>query len=351
MILDKYVEIKVNSRNKSHFQKLGYKNLIIGNTMIITVNHLMKGSRKKIKCECDICGKTTYLTYKDYNKNIKKYNFYTCSDCSKIKNKITNKEKYGVEYGFQNEEIKNKSKNTKLEKYNDEFYLNKEKYKTTMIEKYGVEYPSQNLELFKKQIDTNLRKYGVEYYTQTEEYKIKTKKTNFEKYGVEFCLQNKEIKNKSTITNLKKYGVKNPMQNISIFNKQQTSGFKMKIFKNNLTYRGSYELHFLNNYYDKINIENGKIIKYENNRNYFSDFYLPDYNLIVEIKSSYYYNRYLDLNLKKQKSSLNQGYNFIFIIDKNYEEFENYIKSSFLYSFKNASSDSGSPNPIILSTS
>ena len=42
----------------------------------------------------------------------------------------------------------------------------------------------------------------------------------------------------------------------------------------------------------------------------------------MEIKSSYWYEKDLDKNLDKQKSCLEQGYNFIFIINKNYEEFE-----------------------------
>ena len=71
-----------------------------------------------------------------------------------------------------------------------------------------------------------------------------------------------------------------------------------------------------------ILLENGPSIRYhyqEKNKTYHSDFYLPDYNLICEIKSKYYYEKYIDLNLIKMKICLDKGYNFTFIIDKNYE--------------------------------
>ena len=36
----------------------------------------------------------------------------------------------------------------------------------------------------------------------------------------------------------------------------------------------------------------------------------------------------LEKNLAKQKACIDQGYNFIFIINKNYNEFDNIIKIS-----------------------
>jgi predicted nuclease of restriction endonuclease-like RecB superfamily len=169
-----------------------------------------------------------------------------------------------------------------------------------------------------KSVRTNLKRDGVECYTQTDEYKTRTKQTRLEKYGNENY--NNNIRSKETC--LKRYGVEYPQQNLIFFNKQQISGFKMKKYKEtNLTYQGTYELDFINEYYNKINIENGPTIRYNDNKVYFPDFYLPEYNLIVEIKSEYYYNQYLSKNLEKQKACLKQGYNFIFIVNKDYTEF------------------------------
>ena len=77
-------------------------------------------------------------------------------------------------------------------------------------------------------------------------------------------------------------------------------------------------------------ISNGPSIEYileSNNTNhtYHSDFFIENLNLIIEIKSTYTYNIHLDKNLMKKKYSKLNGYNFIFIIDKDYTEFENII--------------------------
>jgi hypothetical protein len=49
-------------------------------------------------------------------------------------------------------------------------------------------------------------------------------------------------------------------------------------------------------------------------------------NLIIEIKSSKWYEEHLLKNLSKQKACQQQGYNFQFILDKNYEVFDKLIK-------------------------
>ena len=58
----------------------------------------------------------------------------------------------------------------------------------------------------------------------------------------------------------------------------------------------------------------------DKNKIYFPDFYIPKFNLVCEIKSDYYYNKDLELNLAKKEAASSQGYNFLFIIDKNYND-------------------------------
>jgi hypothetical protein len=96
-----------------------------------------------------------------------------------------------------------------------------------------------------------------------------------------------------------------------------------------LFYQGTYEKDFLDKYYDKLEIVKIKEINYiykSKNKKYFSDFYLPMFNLIVEIKSTYTYEKYKEQNLKKKQSCIDLGYNFIFIINKNYSYLETIIK-------------------------
>jgi len=144
-----------------------------------------------------------------------------------------------------------------------------------------------------------------------------------DKYGVEYPIQNYEISEKTKKTNLERYGFEYSAQNPEIFKKTRSSAFKLKNYKN-LTYMGTYELDFLETFYVKIIIENAKSIDYMfdgKNKVYFPDYYLPDYNLIVEIKSSYTYEYEKDQNEAKKEAAINNGYNFIFIIDKDYTEF------------------------------
>ena len=88
MILSEEVEIVLNGANFKHFNLLGYKNLKSGN-ILVTIEHLTKGSHSIIKVKCDICGEEKEIEYRFYSKNMNKYNFYTCCKCSHIKNKKT----------------------------------------------------------------------------------------------------------------------------------------------------------------------------------------------------------------------------------------------------------------------
>ena len=121
---------------------------------------------------------------------------------------------------------------------------------------------------------------------------------------------------------MKRYGVEHPSQNENIHTKQQKSAFKIHQYKDtNLFYRGSYEKDFLDNYYDKIKIEKAISEKYnykDVNRVYFPDFYLPDFNLVIEIKSKYIFDLESEQNILKQNACLNNNKNYLFIIDKDY---------------------------------
>lgn len=81
-------------------------------------------------------------------------------------------------------------------------------------------------------------------------------------------------------------------------------------------------------YYNQ-DLKNGPTIRFnfeDKNKIYFPDFYYEPLNLIIEIKSDYYYKKYLSKNLAKQKACLEQGYDFIFVINKDYSEFDKKLK-------------------------
>jgi len=117
------------------------------------------------------------------------------------------------------------------------------------------------------------------------------------------------------------------MQNSNVFNRQLKNSFLKKNF-HGMNYQGSYELDFLEKFYH-IGISKCETIEYFFNgkeRIYYPDFYYKEKILIIEIKSDYTFNKYLDINLAKQKSCIEGGYSFIFIINKDYSKFRQEIK-------------------------
>ena len=132
------------------------------------------------------------------------------------KMKSNNMTKYGVEYIMQNDDFKQKVKDTNKEKYGVECSLQrediKEKAKNTIMERYGVEFASQSNKVKEKTKETCLEKYGVEHYFQSSDKKEKSKETCLEKYGVENPSQLTEIKLKKEETCFNNHGVKNPFQ-------------------------------------------------------------------------------------------------------------------------------------------
>ena len=378
MIQEKIKILVKSSRIIYQLNKIGIK-AKIGDDIIIPITSLWSGSNIKVEVTCDICGNKKKIRFQDYLSNIKKWNFYTCSNkCAMIKNKKTslvnygtdnpqkleiikseikktNLERYGVEYPMMNNNIHEKSKKTNLEKYGVECTLKSDiilnKIKKTMIERYGVEYPMMNDEIYNKIKKTMIERYDDEKFNNREKYK----KTCLERYGVDSInklqeTKDKKIKtylmrfgfinnsmseickNKLKKTNLERYGVEYPMQNIESFNKQRKSAFQIKKYNETLYYQGTYELDFLN-YINNKNmidlIEQDIVIDYvynKKNKKYYPDFFIKKYNLIIEIKSRYIYYKELEKNIAKINKCLADGYNFILIIDKKYTYFDEIIK-------------------------
>jgi hypothetical protein len=253
---------------------------------------------------------------------------FKSEECLTKRRKNT-KEKYGVEHTTQVESVKEKIESSLQEHFGGRLKGSRiisEKIKNVNIEKFGYEYPMQNKDIQEKGKQTCIERFGVDCVFKSEEIKEKIISDNIEKYGVKYYVQSNEYK----MRNLERWGTEYPSQNEEIHIKQQKSSLKIKKFNEQIYYQGTYELDFLNSYYDKINIIRGKRIPYvfeEKNHYYFPDFYLSDYNLLVEIKSTYTYEISAEINQIKKDSAIAEGFNFMFIIDKNYDEFENYLKT------------------------
>ena len=288
MIIDKEIKITLSGKMIKYYNNIGYngKN---HDKILVKIKDLSKGCNYKINVKCDNCNCESNIIYRDYLKVTKNFQeSYYCHVCAtKLKNPITN------------------------------------------LKKFGCENPSQNDQIKQKKINTCLKNNGYEYIFQSEKFKQNIKEYNLKKFGCENPSQNDQIKQKKINTCLKNNGCEYPQQNSKIHKKQLQSSFKIKSYKE-LYYQGNYELDFLEKFYNKIKIENSFPIVYKyqtKNKIYHPDFYLPEYNSIIEIKSKYYLNLNLNLNLMKKQVCLDKGYKFIFIIDKNYSELLSMIKN------------------------
>jgi very-short-patch-repair endonuclease len=315
MIISNFVYIIIHNKVKSTYisKKFNIQNIQIGETIKISIEKLEINSHENILVKCDNCRTEKLVRYQAYNK------------CTK-----NNSEPY---FCNKKECINKKRESVLLLKYNttNVFKMKsvKDKIKKTNIKNLGVENPQQNKDIKIKTEQTNEKIYGYKNVFQNEKIKQKIKKTNNDKYGVDYPMQSTDIKNKTKKSNLVKYGVEYTIQIREFFNKNRLSALKIKKYNDtDLYYQGSYELDFLNNYYNCFKILNGLSFKYHLNnilKTYHSDFYIPELNLIVEIKNSYLYNRDYDIILEKEKSVRQHGYNYILILDKNYTEYNNYF--------------------------
>lgn len=215
-------------------------------------------NKETTKPKCCECGGDT--VFERISSGYRSFCSKTCKSSSDItKNKIT--ETFLLKYGghpMTNDEVKEKTKKTNLEKYGYESHLSSEVIKTkienTNLEKYGVKRPLESSIIQNKTKETMITKYGVEHGLQSNDIHKKTmdtivdrnwdsvidavKNTKQKKYGNE--KYNNMNKNRETC--IKKYGVDN------VFKSPE---FRGKISETRLTTSlGNYK------YGDKIKILN-----------------------------------------------------------------------------------------------
>lgn len=266
------------------------------------------------------------------------------------------KEKFGVDNVFQLDSIKEKSKETKLEKYGDEFYCNREQQNKTLYEKYGVNYfnelNSKLINKFEKEHgvshplklkqyrdklkETTIKKYGVENVSQNIKVKDKKNKTIKEKFGVDNISQNEDIKQKKKDTSMENFGVTHHLKDGEMFHKHQKARFNIKSYKDSgIYYNGSYEKYFLELIEERgllLDVSNGDSFVYTFNgteHTYHADFKFR--NKQVEIKSGWTYNKngsdleLQELNETKWKAAKDAGANLVILIDKS--EIKGFMKA------------------------
>jgi hypothetical protein len=233
---------------------------------------------------------------------------------------------------FQSNEIKQKSKKTKKERYGDENFNNQKKYKQTCLKHFGVDNPSKSDEIKNKKIQTSLKNYGVEYPWQTRLIKEKVENIMITKYGVKNAFLLDICIKRSKEKMLELYNCEYGFQSNIIQNKIFRNSFKIKEYKfksGRITYVLGYENIMLDilikseiNENDILtNLDCPKIKwKDENEKEHYHipDIFLKSQNKIIEVKSEWTsQEKYLKNILLKQKYAKEAGYFYeIKVIDK-----------------------------------
>ena len=203
LIQDQNIEVTWNAFIKNYYVEKGYNYTKMGDIFLVSLKDLLKSSHSKVRVICDYCGIEFEKTYKDYNSQHD--NGDCCKHCQGKKALYVGEKRYGENY--RGRILKN-----------------------IAIERYGVDNVAKN-EIIKDKIkQTNINKYGVSS-ALCKDYKNK-------KYPDSW---NTLSRQKREYTNILKYGCKYPLSsplirekiNKSYYNNgtQKTSSQQLEIFK------------------------------------------------------------------------------------------------------------------------
>lgn len=216
-------------------------------------------------------------------------------------------------------------------KHSDETIVKmQEKARITSLERYG--YPTAMLSKIvqEKRKQTNLKRYGVEAVIQVPDFFEKRRLTLLQRYGIENISQVPEIQVKVQASIKKtcqqRYGTDHPMQDKAVFTKVLNSTYRKKEYifpSGKIVQVQGYEPQAIDWLLanglseDEIDVENVPRFWYELNdkqKAYFPDIYVPDLNLVLEVKSTWTLESDLKINRLKQEAVISEGFEFYIIL-------------------------------------
>jgi len=281
-----------------------YYNWQLGDNYRMIFKLMKQGTSNLPECELDSCSKPVRINHDG---------FFLKGCCRTHAQKASNLKKYGVENPMHREEIVQKIKDSNLAKYGVTTYSQTKEYQSrlkdeilpkiaaTNILRYGVPNVFQSEQIKQKIVETNISKYGKIAYSQTDTAKERIKKTNIERYGVEYPSQNPEIHTKS-MKNSHRYkeyiwqtGEVSLVQGYEtiVLAELENQGYR---FQDVLTSASDMpEIYY----------------EFEGcSKRYIPDFFIPEKNLVIEVKSEYTLKKEWDKNQAKFEATKQLGYNF-----------------------------------------
>lgn len=176
MLLDQFVNIKWNSKNKKHYTDLGYVYTKMGDEFRVHVKDLTNGSHTDVQVQCDYCNKVYMISYHAYVRSCcDTVDKDCCHLCRKKKIVESLMSRYGVTNPMSAPGAAEKQRNTINDLYGvDNVFTSpvvKEKIANTNLRRYGFKKPNQSIEVIEKRRSTNRERYGFNSHMQAENYR------------------------------------------------------------------------------------------------------------------------------------------------------------------------------------
>ena len=258
---------------------------------------------------CLACGKNTSY----YHWKYKNFCNRSCQmEYNRPKMLKTMKKRYGAEYAAQSIICRTKMEQTCLDKYGvkscwftEESKLKAKKANSTKESKAKRKLSIKNTMLNKYGVTSNFCRPEVKQNSHNEIANNKRKQTCLKHYGVEHVGQSELVKNKAKRTLLQRYGVENPFQ---LEKAQKNKNSPEARRKANITMRKNGHKSKAEDILAKYLLDNNIkfITEYSSNIYPFNcDFYLPKYDLYIELNIfPMHNNRFYDNTNKQDRQEL-----------------------------------------------
>jgi len=159
----------------------------------------------------------------------------------------------------------------------------RKKYKTTCYEKYGFDNISKVENIKDKKSKTFIENYGVDNIFKTKEFKRDLDKFYNKKYGM-------SLRDKKSIDSINAWKNKTEEER-SIWLDNSIHSEKSLLRLGQKGYVSSSIEYVILNVFNSLDIEcvHQLLIRIDNRHRYFYDFFLPEYNLIIEYNGTYWH--------------------------------------------------------------
>lgn len=87
------VEVRLTANLRNHYEQLGYNYTKQGDFLKVKAGDLPVNSSVLVSANCDVCGKSVDLPYRNYTRNVRVSGLYRCKSCA-----TTNNQKKKIQY-------------------------------------------------------------------------------------------------------------------------------------------------------------------------------------------------------------------------------------------------------------